>query len=131
MTHRISSPRCKPWHRLLEFKNQTVSRYHTLMRKAALTILLLLFIASLSYAVQETAWINYNSVEGRYNVSLPEQPKLATQEAASADGQKLLQYLAKVQQRDVIYQVGYFDLLPGTVFSLDSARAGMVNAVKG
>jgi hypothetical protein len=101
------------------------------MRKAPLTIVLLLFIASLAYAVQETTWITYNSAEGRYNVALPAQPKLATQEAASADGQKLLQHMARVQERDVIYQVGYFDLLPGTVFSADSARDGMVNAVKG
>jgi hypothetical protein len=101
------------------------------MRKAALTILLLLFIASLSYAVQETAWINYNSAEGRYNVSLPAQPKLSTRESATADGQKFLQYLAKVQQSDAIYLVGYFDRAPGTTFSADRARDGMVSAVKG
>jgi hypothetical protein len=101
------------------------------MRKAPLTILLLLFIASLAYAVQETAWINYNSAEGRYNVSLPAQPKLSTQESATADGQKFLQYMATVQQSDVIYLVGYFDHVPGTTFSADRARDGMVSAVKG
>jgi hypothetical protein len=101
------------------------------MRKAPLTILLLLFIASLAYAVQETAWITYSSAEGRYNVSLPEQPKLSTQESATADGQKFLQYMAKVQQSNVIYLVGYFDHVPGTTFSGDRARDGMVSAVKG
>jgi hypothetical protein len=101
------------------------------MRKAALTILLLLFIASLAYAVQETAWINYNSAEGRYNVALPAEPKLSTQESATADGQKFLQYMASVQQADVIYQTGYFDHVPGTTFSADRARDGMVSAVKG
>jgi hypothetical protein len=101
------------------------------MRKAPLTILLLLFIASLAYAVQETAWINYNSAEGRYNVSLPAQPDLSTQESATADGQKFLQYMAKVQQSNVVYLVGYFDHVPGTTFSADRARDGMVSAVKG
>jgi hypothetical protein len=101
------------------------------MRKAALTILLLLFIASLASAVQDTAWINYHSAEGRYDVSLPAQPKLATQESATADGEKFLQYMATVQQPDVIYLVGYFDHVPGTTFSADRARDGMVSAVKG
>lgn len=101
------------------------------MRKATLTILLLLFIASLASAVQDSGWINYNSAEGRYTVSLPAQPKLDTQESATADGQKFLQYMATVQQPDVIYLVGYFDHLPGTTFSADRARDGMVSAVKG
>ncbi|HBB89614.1 MAG TPA: hypothetical protein DC047_18565 [Blastocatellia bacterium] len=101
------------------------------MRKAALTILLLLFIASLAFAVQDAGWITYNSAEGRYSVSLPEQPKLGTQESATADGQKFLQFTATVQQPDVIYLVGYFDHVAGTVFSADRARDGMVSAVKG
>jgi hypothetical protein len=101
------------------------------MRKAALSIVLLLIIASLALAVQDPAWITYNSAEGHYNVSLPVEPKLSTQESATADGQKFLQYMAKVQQQDVIYLVGYFDHIPGTVFSADRARDGMVSGVKG
>lgn len=101
------------------------------MRKAALSIALLLFIASLALAVQDSAWITYNSAEGRYNVSLPAEPKLSTQESATADGQKFLQYMASVQHSDAIYQIGYFDHLPGTTFSADRARDGMVSAVKG
>jgi hypothetical protein len=101
------------------------------MRKAALSIALLLFVASLALAVQDSAWITYNSAEGRYNVSLPAEPKLSTQESATADGQKFLQYMASVQQSDAIYQIGYFDHLPGTTFSADRARDGMVSAVKG
>jgi hypothetical protein len=101
------------------------------MRKAALTILFLLLVASLASAVQAPGWITYNSAEGRYTVSLPAQPKLGTQESATADGQKFLQYMASVQQPDVIYLVGYFDHVAGTTFSADRARDGMVSAVKG
>jgi hypothetical protein len=77
------------------------------------------------------SWIDYTSSEGRYTVSLPAQPKLGTQESATADGQKFLQYMATVQQSDVIYLVGYFDHVAGTTFSADRARDGMVKAVKG
>lgn len=101
------------------------------MRKATLSFLLLLFIASLAFAVQDPAWITYNSAEGRYNISLPAEPRLGTQESATADGQKFLQYMATVQQPDAIYLIGYFDHVPGTTFSADRARDGMVAAVKG
>lgn len=112
-------------------QNQTHSRSKHLMRKAALTILLLLFIASLALAVQDPDWITYSSAEGRYNVSLPTQPKLSTQESATADGQKFLQYLASVQQPDALYLVGYFDHVAGTIFSTDRARDSMLEAIKG
>jgi hypothetical protein len=101
------------------------------MRKTAITVLLLFFITSLARAVQDSGWIDYNSAEGRYTVSLPAQPKVTTQESATADGQKFLQYMATVNQPNVIYQVGYFDHVPGTSFSADRARDGMVSAVKG
>jgi hypothetical protein len=101
------------------------------MKKTALGIVLLLFIASLALAVQDPAWITYNSAEGRYNVSLPAEPKLSTQESATADGQKFLQYMASVQQPNVMYLVGYFDHVAGTVFSADRARDAMLEAVKG
>ena len=101
------------------------------MRKTAITVLLLLFITSLARAVQDSGWIDYNSAEGRYTVSLPAQPKVTTQESATADGQKFLQYMATVNQANVIYLVGYFDHVPGTSFSADRARDGMVSAVKG
>lgn len=101
------------------------------MRKAALPVLLLLFTTSLALAVQDAGWVDYNSAEGRYTVSLPAQPKLSTQEAATADGQKFLQYMATAQEPNAIYLMGYFDHVPGTVFSITGARDGMVAAVKG
>ena len=36
-----------------------------------------------------------------------------------------------VEPGDIVYIVGYFDALPGTIFSTDKARDGMVSAVKG
>jgi hypothetical protein len=102
-----------------------------MMRKAVIPVVLLLLSTSLARAIQNSEWINYNSTEGRYKVSLPAQPKLSTQESATADGQKFLQYMASVQDPDAIYLVGYFDHVAGTTFSADRARDGMVKAVKG
>jgi hypothetical protein len=102
-----------------------------MMRRAVIPVVLLLLTTSLVSPVQNSEWINYNSAEGRYTVSLPAQPKLSTQESATADGQKFLQYLASVQDQDAIYLVGYFDHVAGTTFSADRARDGMVAAVKG
>ena len=101
------------------------------MKKTLAPISFLLICAAVALGVQNSAWINYNSTEGRYDVSLPAEPKLGSQESATADGQKFLQYMATVQQPDAIYLIGYFDHVPGTTFSADRARDGMVAAVKG
>src|SRR3989442_15523104 len=39
--------------------------------------------------------------------------------------------MATINHQDAIYLVGYFDHVPGTIFSADRARDGMVAAVKG
>jgi hypothetical protein len=101
------------------------------MKKATAPILLLLICAVVALGVQDSAWINYNSAEGRYSVALPSQPELGTQESATADGVKFTQYKAVVTTGKSMFLVGYFDHVPGTVFSLDKARDGMVNGVKG
>lgn len=100
------------------------------MRRVLVPLALLLLCASFAQA-QAPEWIKYNSAEGRYAVSLPAEPKISTQESTTADGQKFLQYMATVQQSDLVYLVGYFDHVPGTVFYPDKARDGMVGAVKG
>jgi hypothetical protein len=103
------------------------------MRKYFGAILLLLMSASFALSFQNPAeWITYTSPEGRYIVSLPAQPTLSTQEATTADGEKFPQYLASVVGAgDVGFLVGYFDKVPGTVFSADAARDGMVNKING
>ncbi|HXL81367.1 MAG TPA: hypothetical protein VN951_10875 [Pyrinomonadaceae bacterium] len=101
------------------------------MNRAIAPISFLLICAVVALGVQNSTWINYNSTEGRYTISLPAQPKVSTQESATADGQKFPQYMATVNDQDAIYLVGYFDHVPGTIFSADSARDGMVAAVKG
>jgi hypothetical protein len=102
------------------------------MRKYFAAILLLLMSASLAMSVQKPAeWVRYNSPEGRYSVLVPAQPELGTQESATADGQKFTQYKAAVSDGNGIYLIGYFDHVPGTTFSLDKARDGMVGALKG
>ena len=103
------------------------------MRKYIATISLLLMSASLALSIQKPDdWIAYTSPEGRYSVSLPAQPKVSTQEATAVNGEKLPQYLASVvEPGDVLFMIGYFDTLPGTVFSADAARDGMVKRING
>jgi hypothetical protein len=103
------------------------------MRKCVAAILLLMISASLALSIQQPdEWIKYTSPEGRYSVSLPSQPRVSTQEATTADGQKFPQYLASVvEPGDVAFMTGYFDTVPGTVFSADAARDGMVNRING
>ncbi len=101
------------------------------MNRAIAPISLLLICAVVALGVQNSTWINYNSTEGRYTISLPAQPKVSTQESATAEGQKFPQYMATVNDQNTIYLVGYFDHVAGTIFSADRARDGMVEAVKG
>ena len=103
------------------------------MRKYIAAIYLLLMSASLALSIQKADnWIAYTSPEGRYTVSLPAQPTVSTQEATAANGEKLPQYLASVvEPGDVLFMIGYFDTTPGTVFSADAARDGMVKRING
>jgi hypothetical protein len=103
------------------------------MRKYFAAIFVLLVSASFAVGTQkDSEWIKYTSPEGRYSILLPALPKLSSQEAEAADGQKFPQYLASVvEPGDVVFLVGYFDSLPGTVFSADAARDGMLNRVNG
>jgi len=99
-------------------------------------MLLVLLTASLAANAQQTAqqpdkWINYTSPEGRYSISLPEQPTLKTQESATADGEKFPQYLAIASEAQITFVVGYFDVVPGSIFSGDLARDAMVRKVSG
>jgi hypothetical protein len=101
------------------------------MRKT-LAACLLLMIATLANGFQTTTeWVKYTSVEGRYSALVPKQPKLKTQEATAAAGEKLTQYLAQAMDSDSLYSVNYFDTLPGMLFSLDKGRDGAVASVKG
>lgn len=103
------------------------------MRKYFAALLLLLISASLALCFQKLGeWIKYTSPEGRYIVSLPAQPNLTTQQASTADGQKFSQHLASVTEPgDVAFVIGYFDSVPGTIFSADAARDGMVKKING
>ena len=101
------------------------------MKKAVAPIFLLLICAVVAPGVQNSTWINYNSPEGRYRVALPSQPELGTQESTTADGVKFTQYKATVAKEKAVFMVGYFDYVPGTTFSLDKARDGIVHGVKG
>ena len=101
------------------------------MKRAAAPSILLLMCAVVAFGVQSAAWIDYNSVAGRYSIALPSQPEVGTQESTTADGVKFTQYKATVVKDKAVFMVGYFDELPGTIFSLDKARDGMVLGVKG
>ncbi len=104
------------------------------MKKASAAWLVLITAALLcSGCGPKTAdWIKYNSPEGRYSVLLPGEPKLSTQESTTATGEKFPQYIAASQDSSgALCMVGYFNFAPGTAFSFDDGRDGMVAAVKG
>ena len=106
------------------------------MKKVLTGVLLVLLTASLAATAQQATqqpdkWIAYTSPEGRYSVTLPEQPKLKTQESATADGEKFPQYLAIASDAQITFLVGYFDVVPGSIFSGDAARDAMVKKVAG
>ena len=101
------------------------------MRKVAI-VLLVLITHSLAPGIQQhNEWIRYKSLEGRYSVLLPSQPEIGTQEATAATGEKFTQYKASVFDSGVAYMIGYFDYQGGTVFTVDKARDGMIEALKG
>src|ERR1051325_10966057 len=76
-------------------------------------------------------WITYSSPEGRYTVSMTEQPKLSSQPITAASGDTLVQYMAGVSAEPAYLMVGYFDYPAGIPLSLDAARDGMVNTLHG
>jgi len=101
------------------------------MRKVAIILLVLLSHSLVPGIQQHNDWIRYKSPEGRYSVLLPSQPNVSTQEATTATGEKFTQYKATVFDSDVAYMIGYFDYQSGTIFTVDKARDGMIQAVKG
>ena len=76
-------------------------------------------------------WITYTSPEGRYTISMTEQPKLSSQPITTASGDTLMQYMAGASADPAYLMVGYFDYPANTTFSLDGARDGMVNTLHG
>ena len=98
---------------------------------AALLALFLIDGVAVSGFQGSSEWIKYDSSEGRYSVLLPARPKLTTQEASAASGEKFLQYIASASDANAVFLTGYFDHISGATFSLDKARDGMVLSVKG
>jgi hypothetical protein len=102
------------------------------LRKVFASVLVLLLTASLAGGIQQTdKWVTYTTPEGRYSVSLPQQPTLKTQESSTADGEKFPQYLAIASDEQLTFVMGYFDVAPDSTFSMDLARDGMVKKVAG
>jgi len=102
------------------------------MKKIAIGLVLLLASVEVGLALQSPGeWVRFTSAEGRYSVLLPAQPEVGTQESATADGVKFTQYKATLVNANTVYLIGYFDHVPGTTFSYDRARDGMIAAVKG
>lgn len=73
----------------------------------------------------------YTSPEGRYTVMLPNQPTLSSQNATTADGAPMTQYMAQVADGMGMLMIAYFDYAGDVVFSLDKGRDGMINSING
>ena len=68
----------------------------------------------------DAAWINYTSPEGRYAVSLPNQPKVDTDQARKA-------YRAMSTSLPAVFLVEYLDLGTDSTFSIDDTLKGGMN----
>ena len=102
------------------------------MQTKILAAFLVLMITALANGFQSSAeWVKYTSEAGHYTALIPRQPKLIEQEAPAKTGEKLIQHMAQSTDADSLYMIGYFDLLPDMVYSLDNARDGLLNAIKG
>jgi hypothetical protein len=96
------------------------------MKKLTIAILLL-FAGALTAAAQDTSeWIKYVSAEGRYEVRVPNQPELSTQDSTTTSGDKVKQYLALSGSGSHAFMVAYYDYESTQTFSLDKARDGMI-----
>lgn len=100
------------------------------MRKAIAAFIVLLGTA-FAIAAQSGEWIKYTSAEGRYDASVPQEPKFSMQEMTASTGEKVPQYLASSLDGNGVFMIGYFDYTAGMTFSLDKARDGMVDAMHG
>ena len=97
------------------------------MRRVTIAVVLLLGSAPATMA-QGGEWTKYTSTEGRFGVSMPQEPKISNQETTAATGEKLPQYLAVSQDGKGVVMVAYFDIGEMT-FSFDKARDGMLAAM--
>ena len=101
-----------------------------MMRKITLALIVLL-VSVFSIAAQSSSeWIKYTSPEGRYSVSVPQEPKLSSQDTTSGDGEKIPQYLATSPDGNGVFMIGYFDYKPPVTFSFDKARDSMLSAMQ-
>jgi hypothetical protein len=101
------------------------------MKKAAAAFIVLLGWALVIVAQSSSQWIKYNSSAGRYNVSLPGEPRTSQQETTVTSGEKVPQYLAVSPDGNGAFMVAYFDYTPEMSFSFEKARDGMLSAMQG
>jgi hypothetical protein len=101
------------------------------MRKATAALILLLGWALAIVAQEKGEWIKYNSLQGRYNVSLPAEPKASQLETVVTSGEKVPQSLAVSRDGNGAFMVGYFDYTPEMSFSFEKARDGVLSAMHG
>jgi hypothetical protein len=110
------------------------------MKRLLVTLFVLFASASVAFSQEHSrkdnpppsaVWINYTSAEGRYSVSLPNQPKISSQEAQNSEGLKFTQHLASAYSEGTMCLIGYFDIGDTVVYSLEKGRDGMVSTVKG
>ena len=100
------------------------------MRKA-ITAFILLIASALTIAAQSSGeWIRYTSAEGRYNVAVPHEPKLSTQETIASTGEKIPQQLAASPDGNGAFMIEYFDYATPMTFSFDKARDGMLSSMR-
>lgn len=105
------------------------------MQIKALAPLLVLTVATLAHGSQSaTEWVKYAPDDLRFSVLFPRQPKNSTAPVTNNSGEKFTQHLSEsLDASGSSYTLGVADY-PFTIDpqkSLDAARGGMIEGVKG
>src|SRR5262245_57604663 len=93
-----------------------------------LGVLTLALTTVLAVAAQSD-WITYQSLEGCYSVSFPQEPKLTTRDTTTNTGLKMKQHLATSNEGNALFMIGYFDYTDAVTISLDKARDSVIQSL--
>jgi hypothetical protein len=81
-------------------------------------------------AAAQSDWIIYQSLEGCYSVSFPQEPKLSIRNATNnSTGLKMQQFLATSNDGAAVFMIGYFDYTDAVTFSLEKARDSVIQSL--
>ena len=102
------------------------------MRDMKLLALVTMAAALSAQTAPAWTWVEYKSPDGQFTARFPVTPTTSTQQTKNRDGEPLTQYIVSALEGETaLFQIGYFEILPGQVFTISDARDGIVRNVSG